>query len=182
MYKLLMSSLLASVLLLPTFATGAAERDEIRLEKTYRLEHIQLEDLQTNPEIRAQLTESERMFLTNKLSLDPTQAIVSNFIPFGYGSFQQGDVLGGTSIAIMDALSLIALSGDLSLQGSSAPIPLGIFIYGPLFIIARITGFVSPLLHANSHNAAVRKALETPLDVGRSTEPTHTLFSYSMSF
>ena len=163
-------------------AIQEASKTEGTISYTYKIDRLSLEDIRNHPEITDLLSLSERKDLAQRLQTDPTQALWENLIPFGYGSFKQGDTVGGVSIAVMDALSLFALSADLSVVGDSGAMPMGLLIYGPLLIAARATGVVSPLLYAQGHNNEVNQLLNPPTLSQNGSRASSNLFSYSLGF
>lgn len=183
MKKIIALTLLCLGITSPSLAQRQTEsKAEVTVTHAYQLDSLTLDDLKSHPEITGLLSGSERESLSQRLSLDPTPALWQNLIPFGYGSFQQGDTFGGVSIAVMDTLSLLAIASDLSVRNEIAPIPIGLLIYGPLLIIARIAGVVSPLLYAKGHNAEVKQLLSAPEVSRNPPEIDSNLFSYSMAF
>jgi hypothetical protein len=179
MKKLIALTLLCLSIALPSLAQSPSEGT---VSYTYKIDSLTLNDLKSHPEIVSLLSLSERADLSERLSLDPTQAMWDNLIPFGYGSFRQGDTVGGISIAAMDTLSVLAFMGDLSVLNESAPLPMGLLIYGPLLILARTAGIVSPMLYAKGHNDEVNGLLMTPTLSQRGSGVQSTLFSYSVGF
>lgn len=155
-------------------------------QTTYTINKIEsIDDLKAHPELVEQLSNTDRQNLAEALNIDPTSALWLNIIPFGVGSFSQGDIIGGVSIAVMDLISIYFLKGDIDLLSSDAiaPIPMGVLFYLPLFIVARVTGVASPIMHANANNDQVKKLLfSNPTQSSRSHLHYTQLFSYSMAF
>lgn len=187
MKKLITLTLLCLSITLPSLANNPIDeptesKTEGTVTYTYKLDSITLDDLKNHPEITGLLSRAERESISQRLTLDPTPTLWENLIPFGYGSFKQGDIFGGVSIAAMDSLSVLAIAGDLSVIGQPGAIPVGILFYVPLLIMARTTGVISPLLYAKGHNDAVHRLLSTPALSHNGTAVQNNLFSYSMGF
>ncbi len=180
MKKLIALTLLCLSITLPS---PAQSRSEGIVSYTYKIDSLTLNDLKSHPEIVSLLSLSEREDLAQQLHTDPGQALWKNLIPFGYGSFEQGDTVGGISIAVMDALSLLAFAADMSVIGESGAMPMGILIYAPLLIMARATGVVSPLLYSQGHNNEVNSILMATPTLSQNGAGVHSnLFSYSLGF
>lgn len=86
-----------------------------------------------------------------RLQKDPVRAMALNLIPLGYGSYQQGDTFGGTTISIVDGLSL----GSMLVATGFVPACTG---WCPQFLVfmgagilglglGRTIGFIAPWAH-----------------------------------
>lgn len=124
------------------------------------------------------------------------EAMFLNFmVPFGWGSFRQGDWLGGSTLLALDAagLGLIGMSVYSALAGR--PLEPGLsavfFDYGfPLGVAmlaaGRGVGLAAPRLYAKEHNDRLRRELGLDRDLNPlapiNLQQTPTLFSYSTVF
>lgn len=87
-----------------------------------------------------------------KVQKNPWVATGLNTIPFGVGSYHQGDQVGGTVIAAIDSVSVLAIvapftfAPDLTNSGGWGAL---VFVsYGLLgLLLGRIVGFTLPWFH-----------------------------------
>jgi hypothetical protein len=134
---LLKSYLTLTLTMLPFQAVGA---QEFKLS-----EHPPIVLEEKSPELELTLFKKQK---------EPWRAVALNILPFGVGSFQQGDYLGGIAIAIIDGLNtFLIINGSLErLKNSEVPIRpsrsiasvMGMFL---LLGIGRFVGFLAPHLH-----------------------------------
>ncbi len=89
--------------------------------------------------------------------IEPLQAVLTNILPFGIGSFQQGDTIGGVLISIVDIAALVVIGMGLSTGGGFSGLASLWAI--PIYAIGRVIGVVSPIMHANTNNSDLRKRL-----------------------
>ncbi len=122
------------------------------------------EELKAYPEQAIQLPYRQRLSVYEDLSMDPRGAMWVNVLPFGLGSFFQGDYTGGLTLAALDLAAL-----GIATQGSRFNIsPLWSV---PIYASGRVVGFFSPLNHAREEN----KAMAHLLDI---EAPEHVLFAW----
>ena len=114
--------------------------------------------------------------------LDPQQAAFTNVLPFGVGSFQQGDTLGGVLITAVDIAALGLMGYGLSSgNGWGAIIGLGWGL--PVYGIGRIIGVISPYMHANAYNTELRKQLGSDtLNIGSTETNIYTRPTFSLGY
>lgn len=80
---------------------------------------------------------------------DPVSAMAMNMIPFGIGSYQQGDIVGGVTLSTIDGLGLgilgLAAYGFMSGQswGAAFITPGGL----ALVTLGRLLGLIFPWMH-----------------------------------
>jgi hypothetical protein len=119
-----------------------------------------------------------------KIQKDPWVATGLNLIPFGVGSYHQGDQVGGTVIAAIDAASFLAIVAPFTFSrtlmsggGWGALIVMGYGFMG--ILLGRIVGFTLPWFHY----AAYENQLTEPAIIGYSSaEPAPMLVHYQWAF
>ena len=95
-----------------------------------------------------------------KIQKDPWLATGLNVIPFGVGSYNQGDHVGGSVIAAMDTLSLLAVAApftflpDLTRNGGWGAAAFVAYGLGG-FLLGRAVGFTLPWFHYASYENAL---------------------------
>ncbi len=110
---------------------------------------------------------------------DPWVAMGLNIIPFGVGSFRQGDNIGGTTIAVVDGVAAVALvlMGVKVAQG--APGYAWIIEFATAFFalaLGRVIGFIAPWIYTNAQPPA-------DAQIGQSVAPEGTpILSYRLTF
>ncbi|HEY9840813.1 MAG: P13 family porin [Candidatus Sericytochromatia bacterium] len=131
----------------------------------------------------AELTEAERLALYSHYEKSPLNASLLNLLPlFGYGSYQQGDLVGGISLSVLDGVSvaLLALSflpSNRAGEGWGAAMMLGSSLL--TFGLGRVVGVTSPIVHAAVYNHDLHQALEPQR---QSTVQSGQLFGLAYSF
>lgn len=117
---------------------------------------------------------------------DPWRAAAFNLIPFGVGSYQQGDPIGGTSIAVIDTASvLVALAPftyapELSQGGGWGTLAAFTWALGGL-VLGRVVGVAAPWLHFNAYQQAKSAPDNSPATEGQAPIST-PLLNYQLTF
>lgn len=137
--KLTAACLCCTLVSTPVFA----QEQLITLSQTQKIEQFQMAAVtQANDRMWAnQSQQQERK--------DPLAATGLNILPFGLGSFYQGDQVGGTVLAVMDGLAVLLLYLG-SVIGSAKGGWAGTYEISAsfvLFVAARITGVVLPWVY-----------------------------------
>ena len=110
---------------------------------------------------------------------NPWEAMGLNLIPFGVGSFRQGDQVGGTTIAVLDGVAALgALSfGIKAAQGMSTTLELAAIIAG--LCLGRVVGWIAPWSYwINLHTPSSNKSQTHQSQIIDSP----SLWSYQLNF
>ena len=110
---------------------------------------------------------------------NPWTAMALNVIPFGVGSFRQGDNIGGTTIAVADGVAAVALVSMGVKVAQAMPGYAWITEFATaLFALAlgRVIGFIAPWIYVNAQSAA-----EAQIGQGVSFEGG-AILSYRLTF
>lgn len=130
-----------------------------------------------------ELSSEEREIISIERRLDPASAVAFNLIPFGVGSFMQGDHVSGTAISIIDLTGLFVLlsfaSTALLPPCNYCPLSpptslLGFGFAGFTYLFGRVLGIVAPYLYDSQFNEKTMKDLNT--------REQPQLWSYSFQF
>lgn len=117
-------------------------------------------DIQTKA---AGLASSERAQLFQRHHKNALTGSLLNLLPiFGYGSYQQGDLIGGISLSVLDGLSygFLAATWISGSSNSSNTLP---YAYVGLmsFMLGRIVGIASPQVHGALYNITLQQSLSS---------------------
>ncbi|QFI14968.1 P13 family porin (plasmid) [Borrelia sp. CA_690] len=103
----------------------------------------------------------------DKEKKDPTGPFLLNlFLPFGIGSFVQGDYIGGGSVLSFNLLGAILLGTGMILKTSETQLTTGSILIGvgaSIILVSHITSLIIPFTFANWHNYNLKKRLSTEL-------------------
>lgn len=117
-----------------------------------------------------------------KMQKDPWVATGLNIIPFGVGSYNQGDQIGGNVIAAIDGVSLLSIVAPVTflsvvVRGGVLNAFIGAGFIG--LILGRVFSFTLPWFHY----AAYENQLTEPATIGYSSaEPAPMLVHYQWAF
>ncbi len=117
---------------------------------------------------------------------DPGRAALMNIIPFGVGSFQQGDMIGGTSIAVVDGLSVLigiapfTYAPQLKEGGGWGMLMSTAWALGGL-LLGRVMGVIAPFQHFNDYQRA-KASQVNGLSEEEQSPATVQLLNYQFSF
>lgn len=122
-------------------------------------------------------------------ALDPLPAIGANLlIPLGWGSFEQGDLLGGTLVLLVDsvAIGFASLIAPAFLSGNAYGV-LGYGAYAVMgLLLGRVVGMVAADTYAREHNERLRQQLGLDQNLNpraiQNSQQTPLFFSYSAVF
>lgn len=121
-------------------------------------------DIQTKA---AGLNSTERELLYQRHEKNALTGSLLNLLPiFGYGSYQQGDVVGGISLSVLDGIGYALLASALIYSATStnkSGYDFGGVLLGGLslgsFSIGRVVGVVSPQVHGGLYNTTLQQSL-----------------------
>lgn len=135
------------------------------------------------PDVDVSPTTEQKLAVYEQNKENPAPFVFLNIVPFGVGSFAQGDVLTGASIAIIDAISLGLFAAGYAYQGNGwSGVVLAIVGINGL-AVGRGLSIGGPINYSTSQNNALRRELGLEIP---EPEPyynwTTNLFSYSTSF
>ncbi|PIQ25494.1 hypothetical protein COW36_20835 [bacterium (Candidatus Blackallbacteria) CG17_big_fil_post_rev_8_21_14_2_50_48_46] len=122
-----------------------------------------------------------------KIKKDPAVAMGLNLIPFGVGSYHQGDVFAGAAITTIDSISIIIAiapftylpilqeNGGLGVLATSSWALIG-------FLLGRIVGFTAPWLHYHYYEKQIINSKTDPHNSDPNSVLSPTLLNYQFSF
>lgn len=155
-FKLCLTLTLIAVPFQPVFAQefSLAESPPIFLE-------------QKNPELELALFKEQK---------DPWRATGLNLIPFGVGSFQQGDYFATVTILILDGLASAVVIGhvlrDPSILDSEGSLALAnVIAFSMFWGFARVVGIFAPYMH---YYAALKDYTQKHTNENKSSNQTST--------
>ncbi|MBT9547327.1 MAG: P13 family porin [Candidatus Sericytochromatia bacterium] len=135
---------------------------------------------QKNPELELALFKEKK---------DPWPAVKVNFvIPFGLGSFLQGDMMGGVVILVLDGLSTMSLVGEFVMSkgidrpnrgGTRVISILGFFLF---WGFGRLVGFIAPHMHYESELKAFIQKQEIEDSNSNQSPETLSLLNLTYTF
>lgn len=134
-----------------------------------------------NPELELALFKEKK---------DPWPAVKVNFvIPFGLGSFLQGDMMGGVVILFLDGLSAMILFGEFVLRTQGIDRPnrgstgvasiMGFFLF---WGFGRLVGFIAPHMHYESELKAFIQKQENEYSHSNQSPETLSLLNLTYTF
>lgn len=112
-----------------------------------------LAENKTKLEIQSQY---ELEFEQLRIQKEPKKAALLNMLPFGIGSFQQGDILGGLSIVLIDGISISFWFNLFNERNNNHPDRspqeglISLMGIGMFFLIAKVVGIIAPFMHYES--------------------------------
>lgn len=143
-------------LISPVYASPIGDEIEnlIREDLFRHQEEIQAKSFQID------LAERQLIYQLNQKNL--VTGSLLNLLPiFGYGSYQQGDLVGGISLSIFDGIGYAALIAALLTPHS--PSGYGGLLLGGVSLISfglgRIVGVASPFIHGSLYNTTLKQSL-----------------------
>jgi hypothetical protein len=112
---------------------------------------------------------------------NPWEAMGLNLIPFGVGSFRQGDQVGGITIAVIDgvvALAMLsfAVKAAQARPGYASAIEIATIFFG--LCLGRIIGFIAPWVHWSATSTQASAEAQTQDRIPENT----SLWSYQLDF
>lgn len=117
-------------------------------------------------------------------TMDPWKAVGLNLLPFGFGSYQQGDMVGGAIITTVDAISLATILYpfvDQSLfQGGGWGALMAIVYGGTGYAVGRVIGVSSPWIYQAQQHKKVSEL--DPLHPKTNLAMDVQFFNYQASF
>ncbi len=118
------------------------------------------------------------------LQKDPLRASLLNLIPFGVGSFQQGDPIASTGLLITDLVSTGLITYTfLSAHTRSYDQNMALFGWGVAGLAGgRLAGVIAPSLHYQDEMKKHQMAYDTFPHPMISTRSSLSLVSYQLSF
>ncbi|WNY67275.1 P13 family porin [Borreliella lusitaniae] len=92
--------------------------------------------------------------------------LLNLFLPFGIGSFVQGDYIGGGTVLGFDVLGAILWGTGMIINNTSEKGLTGTLLIGvgaSMLLTSHITSLIIPFTFANRHNENLRKRLSAEL-------------------
>ena len=128
------------------------------------------------------LTTEQKLAVYEQKKQNPVAFVLLNTVPFGVGSFTQGDISAGATIATIDAISLSLIAVNYFLIDGYSGLALGLAGINGL-VVGRALSIGGPITYSANQNNALRR--ELGLEPSK-PEPyynwTTNLFSYSTNF